>query len=241
VACPPAILVNRGDERPAHKESDSPEIPRPTAPRSSRFSDGRTFQSCDRLRLLAGTGTHCLMGIGRCPEGSDLRRRPCAVLGGHFQGRLVYDPAIAQTSEWARLTPRRAHIERSNSEWAQSPTSDKVYEGRGTGLGRRRGVRWQRITPLALLFQRRRCFEATATRTSSLIISFARHQRPLHHNDPHSSRRPEQSRAALSASTLLHIAVVASSHTQRLPVEIRERPEHSASRYHGGFPPNSCA
>ncbi|MFZ9850448.1 MAG: class II fructose-bisphosphatase, partial [Vulcanococcus sp.] len=48
---------------------------------------------------FSGTGTHCLMGIGAAPEGV-ISAAALRALGGHFQGQLVYDPAVAQTSEW---------------------------------------------------------------------------------------------------------------------------------------------
>ena len=43
------------------------------------------------------------MGIGAAPEGV-ISAAAMRALGGHFQGQLVYDPAIAQTSEWADYT-----------------------------------------------------------------------------------------------------------------------------------------
>ena len=58
---------------------------------------------------FAGTGTHCLMGIGAAPEGV-ISAAAMRALGGHFQGQLVYDPAIAQTSEWADYTLSLIHI-----------------------------------------------------------------------------------------------------------------------------------
>merc|ERR1712078_508231 len=61
---------------------------------------------------FAGTGTHCLMGIGAAPEGV-ISAAAMRALGGHFQGQLVYDPAIAQTSEWADYT-KEGNIKRLN-------------------------------------------------------------------------------------------------------------------------------
>merc|ERR1711881_460710 len=43
-----------------------------------------------------GTGTHCLMGIGAAPEGV-ISAAAMRALGGHFQGQLIYDPAIVKT------------------------------------------------------------------------------------------------------------------------------------------------
>ncbi|TGH27316.1 MAG: class II fructose-bisphosphatase, partial [Aphanocapsa feldmannii 277cI] len=61
---------------------------------------------------FSGTGSHCLMGIGAAPEGV-ISAAAMRALGGHFQGQLVYDPAIAQTSEWADYT-REGNIARLN-------------------------------------------------------------------------------------------------------------------------------
>lgn len=52
-----------------------------------------------------GTGTHALMGIGAAPEGV-ISAAAMRCLGGHFQGQLVYDPAVAQTKEWEESDPR---------------------------------------------------------------------------------------------------------------------------------------
>ena len=46
-------------------------------------------------------------------------------LGGHFQGQLVYDPAIAQTSEWADYT-KEGNIKRLNDMGITD--IDKIYE-----------------------------------------------------------------------------------------------------------------
>ena len=52
------------------------------------------------------------MGIGAAPEGV-ISAAAMRALGGHFQGQLVYDPAIAQTSEWADYT-KEGNIKRLN-------------------------------------------------------------------------------------------------------------------------------
>ena len=61
------------------------------------------------------------MGIGAAPEGG---RRCHARSGGHFQGQLVYDPAIAQTSEWADMT-KEGNLERLSEMGISDPTRSK--------------------------------------------------------------------------------------------------------------------
>ena len=46
-------------------------------------------------------------------------------LGGHFQGQLVCDPSIAQTSEWADYT-KEGNIKRLNEMGITD--IDKIYE-----------------------------------------------------------------------------------------------------------------
>ncbi len=45
---------------------------------------------------FSGTGIHALMGIGAAPEGV-ITAAAMKCLGGHFQGQLIYDPAIVKT------------------------------------------------------------------------------------------------------------------------------------------------
>ena len=45
---------------------------------------------------FSGTNTHALMGIGAAPEGV-ISAAAMRCLGGHFQGQLIYDPAIVKT------------------------------------------------------------------------------------------------------------------------------------------------
>ena len=60
---------------------------------------------------FAGTNIHALMGIGAAPEGV-ISAAAMRALGGHFQGQLIYDPAVVKTgligeskeSNLARLT-----------------------------------------------------------------------------------------------------------------------------------------
>lgn len=52
---------------------------------------------------FAGTNIHALMGIGAAPEGV-ISAAALRCMGAHFQGQLIYDPAIVQTKEWANMT-----------------------------------------------------------------------------------------------------------------------------------------
>lgn len=52
---------------------------------------------------FAGTNIHALMGIGAAPEGV-ISAAALRCMGAHFQGQLIYDPAIVQTQEWANMT-----------------------------------------------------------------------------------------------------------------------------------------
>jgi len=45
---------------------------------------------------FTGTNVHALMGIGAAPEGV-ISAAAMRCLGGHFQGQLVYDPAVVKT------------------------------------------------------------------------------------------------------------------------------------------------
>jgi fructose-1,6-bisphosphatase II / sedoheptulose-1,7-bisphosphatase len=73
---------------------------------------------------FAGTNIHALMGIGAAPEGV-ISAAAMRCLGGHFQGQLVYDPAIVMTKEWASMT-KEGNLERLQSMGITDP--DKVYE-----------------------------------------------------------------------------------------------------------------
>ena len=114
---------------------------------------------------FAGTGTHCLMGIGAAPEGV-ISAAAMRALGGHFQGQLVYDPAVAQTKEWADLT-REGNLARLAEMGISDP--DKIYEASELACGEHVVFAGSGITD-GLLFHGVK-FEKDCTRTSSLVIS----------------------------------------------------------------------
>jgi D-fructose 1,6-bisphosphatase (EC 3.1.3.11)/sedoheptulose 1,7-bisphosphatase (EC 3.1.3.37) len=106
-------------DRPRHKELIQ-EI-RATGARVQLISDGDV--SAAICCAFAGTNIHCLMGIGAAPEGV-ISAAAMRALGGHFQGRLVYDPAEVKTPESEKWT-REGNIERLKSMGISDP--DKVY------------------------------------------------------------------------------------------------------------------
>jgi len=114
---------------------------------------------------FAGTGTHCLMGIGAAPEGV-ISAAAMRALGGHFQGQLVYDPAIAQTSEWADYT-KEGNIKRLNEMGITD--IDKIYEANELASGENVVFAGSGKTD-GLLFDGVK-FERDCVRTSSLVIS----------------------------------------------------------------------
>jgi fructose-1,6-bisphosphatase II / sedoheptulose-1,7-bisphosphatase len=87
-------------------------------------------------------------------------------LGGHFQGQLVYDPAVAQTKEWEDLT-REGNLARLSEMGISDP--DKVYEAAELACGENVVFAASGITD-GLLFNGV-TFEPDCTRTSSLVIS----------------------------------------------------------------------
>ena len=112
-----------------------------------------------------GTGTHALMGIGAAPEGV-ISAAAMRALGGHFQGQLVYDPAVAQTKEWEGLT-REGNLARLAEMGIADP--DKIYEADELASGEHVVFAATGITD-GLLFKGVK-FERDCTRTSSLVIS----------------------------------------------------------------------
>ncbi|MFB2974873.1 class II fructose-bisphosphatase [Microseira sp. BLCC-F43] len=79
-------------DRPRHKELIQ-EI-RDAGARVRLISDGDV--SAAICCAFAGSGIHCLMGIGAAPEGV-ISAAAMRCLGGHFQGQLIYDPEVVKT------------------------------------------------------------------------------------------------------------------------------------------------
>ncbi|MBD2137853.1 class II fructose-bisphosphatase [Anabaena sp. FACHB-1237] len=79
---------------------------------------------------FAGTNVHALMGIGAAPEGV-ISAAAMRALGGHFQGQLIYDPAIVKTGLIGES--KEANIERLNSMGITD--IDKVYDAHELASG----------------------------------------------------------------------------------------------------------
>jgi fructose-1,6-bisphosphatase II / sedoheptulose-1,7-bisphosphatase len=116
---------------------------------------------------FAGTGIHALIGIGAAPEGV-ITAAAMKCLGGHFQGQLVYDPAVVQTKEWANVT-KEANLARLAEMNITDP--DKVYETEELASGKNVIFAATGITASNWL-DGVRFFEG-GIRTQSLVISSA--------------------------------------------------------------------
>jgi fructose-1,6-bisphosphatase II / sedoheptulose-1,7-bisphosphatase len=79
---------------------------------------------------FAGTNIHALMGIGAAPEGV-ISAAAMRALGGHFQGQLIYDPAVVKTGLIGES--REANIDRLKSMNINDP--DKVYDAHELASG----------------------------------------------------------------------------------------------------------
>ena len=79
---------------------------------------------------FAGTGIHALIGIGAAPEGV-ITAAAMKCLGGHFQGQLIYDPAIVKTGLIGES--KEANIARLKEMGINDP--DKVYTAEELACG----------------------------------------------------------------------------------------------------------
>lgn len=114
---------------------------------------------------FSGTNTHALMGIGAAPEGV-ISAAAMKCLGGHFQGQLVYDPAVVMTKEWANMT-KEGNLARLAEMNISDP--DKVYETEELASGETVLFAACGITA-GVLMEGVRFFHGGA-RTQSLVIS----------------------------------------------------------------------
>ncbi|MEM9907639.1 MAG: class II fructose-bisphosphatase [Cyanobacteria bacterium P01_D01_bin.44] len=113
---------------------------------------------------FGGTNTHALMGIGAAPEGV-ISAAAMRCLGGHFQGQLIYDPAIVKTGLIGES--KEANLDRLKSMGITEP--DKVYNAEELASGETVLFAGCGITPGDLM-QGVRFFHGGA-RTQSLVIS----------------------------------------------------------------------
>ncbi len=113
---------------------------------------------------FAGTNIHALMGIGAAPEGV-ISAAAMRCLGGHFQGQLIYDPAIVKTGLIGES--KESNLERLKSMGITDP--DKVYNAEELANGETVLFAACGITP-GTLMEGVRFFKGGA-RTQSLVIS----------------------------------------------------------------------
>lgn len=114
---------------------------------------------------FAGTNIHALMGIGAAPEGV-ISAAALRCLGAHFQGQLVYDPAIVRTKEWANKT-KEENLERLKESGITDP--DKVYNANELASGQNVLFAGCGITPGNVMNGVR--FFKGGARTQTLVIS----------------------------------------------------------------------
>ncbi|NEO37422.1 MAG: class II fructose-bisphosphatase [Moorea sp. SIOASIH] len=113
---------------------------------------------------FAGTNIHALMGIGAAPEGV-ISAAAMRALGGHFQGQLIYDPAIVKTGLIGES--KESNLERLTSMGINDP--DKVYNAEELAKGDTVLFAACGITPGTLMEGVR--FFPGGARTQSLVIS----------------------------------------------------------------------
>lgn len=147
-------------DRPRHKDLIQ-EI-RTAGARVRLISDGDVSAalSC----AFSGTNIHALMGIGAAPEGV-ISAAAMRCLGGHFQGQLIYDPAVVKTGLIGES--KESNIERLQNMGISDP--DKVYEAEELASGETVLFAACGITP-GTLMEGVRFFHGGA-RTQSLVIS----------------------------------------------------------------------
>jgi fructose-1,6-bisphosphatase II / sedoheptulose-1,7-bisphosphatase len=111
-----------------------------------------------------GTNVHALMGIGAAPEGV-ISAAAMRCLGGHFQGQLIYDPAVVKTGLIGES--KEANLERLASMNITDP--DKIYSAEELACGENVLFAGCGITPGTLMNGVR--FFNGGYRTQSLVIS----------------------------------------------------------------------
>ena len=115
-------------DRPRHKNLIQ-EI-RNAGARVQLISDGDV--SAAICCAFAGTNIHCLMGIGAAPEGV-ISAAAMRCLGGHFQGRLVYDPDEVKTPESEKWS-KQDNIDRLKAMGVEDP--DRIYSASELACGK---------------------------------------------------------------------------------------------------------
>ena len=113
---------------------------------------------------FSGSNIHGLMGIGAAPEGV-ISAAAMRCLGGHFQGQLIYDPAVVKTGLIGES--KESNLERLSSMGINDP--DKVYSAEELASGETVLFAACGITPGTLMNGVR--FFKGGARTESLVIS----------------------------------------------------------------------
>lgn len=113
---------------------------------------------------FSGTNTHALMGIGAAPEGV-ISAAAMRCLGGHFQGQLIYDPAVVKTGLIGES--KESNIARLNEMGITE--IDKVYDAEELACGETVLFAACGITAGELMEGVR--FFSGGARTQSLVIS----------------------------------------------------------------------
>ena len=157
----PEELVIVVMDRPRHKDLIK-EI-RATGARVRLISDGDV--SAAICCAFEGTNIHALMGIGAAPEGV-ISAAAMRCLGGHFQGRLIYDPAEVNTPESEKWT-KEGNAARLKEMGVENP--DKVYTAEELACGENVLFAGCGITPGTLMDGVR--FFNGGARTETLVIS----------------------------------------------------------------------
>ncbi|MEM6614148.1 MAG: class II fructose-bisphosphatase [Cyanobacteria bacterium P01_C01_bin.72] len=113
---------------------------------------------------FSGSNIHALMGIGAAPEGV-ISAAAMRCLGGHFQGQLIYDPAVVNTGLIGES--KEGNLERLASMGIDDP--DKIYSAEELASGETVLFAACGITPGTLMNGVR--FFKDGARTQSLVIS----------------------------------------------------------------------
>ena len=113
---------------------------------------------------FSGTHIHALMGIGAAPEGV-ISAAALRCLGGHFQGQLIYDPAVVQTGLIGES--RGGNLARLHEMGITD--GDKVYNANELASGETVLFAGCGITPGTLMDGVR--YFSGGARTQSLVIS----------------------------------------------------------------------
>jgi fructose-1,6-bisphosphatase II / sedoheptulose-1,7-bisphosphatase len=147
-------------DRPRHKDLIN-EI-RQAGSRVRLISDGDVSAaiSC----AFSGSNIHALMGIGAAPEGV-ISAAAMRCLGGHFQGQLIYDPAVVKTGLIGES--KEKNIARLKEMGITDP--DKIYNAEELASGETVLFAACGITPGTLMDGVR--FFGGGARTESLVIS----------------------------------------------------------------------